>query len=162
LYMPARHVDDSSSTVVTAADLIRVLPCLRVLVAGQGPHEAHLRAVAESLDGRGRIRFLGHCPDVRPVLAAADLFVLPSHREGLPNAVLEAMAVGVPVVATAVDGTGEVVTDGETGLLVPPHDPDALDHARQLAGGDEAGGLGEAAVGGDVDALGVDVLERGA
>jgi glycosyltransferase involved in cell wall biosynthesis len=114
-------------------DLLRGLPAvwerfpeLRVLLAGQGPHEAHLRGLSESLDGQGRVRFLGHCRDVRPVLEAADLFVLPSHKEGLPNALLEAMAMGLPVVATGVGGTGEVVRDGETGLLVPPADPPAL------------------------------------
>jgi glycosyltransferase involved in cell wall biosynthesis len=114
-------------------DLLRCLPELwqrfpelRVLAAGQGPHEGHLRALAADLDDRGRVLFLGHCPDVRPVLEAADLFVLPSHREGLPNAVLEAMAMGVPVVATAAGGTGEVVMDGKTGLLTPPGDPAAL------------------------------------
>src|SRR5207248_3062264 len=74
----------------------------------------------------GRVRFLGHCPDVPPVMETADLFVLPSHKEGLPNAVLEAMAMGLPVVATNAGGTGEVVLDGETGLLVPPADPPAL------------------------------------
>jgi glycosyltransferase involved in cell wall biosynthesis len=114
-------------------DLLRCLPglwnrfpTLRVLLAGQGPHEAHLRAVAQEVGADGRVLFLGHCADVRPVLAAANLFVLPSHREGLPNAVLEAMAVGVPVVAAAADGTGEVVLDGETGLLTPPGDVAAL------------------------------------
>jgi glycosyltransferase involved in cell wall biosynthesis len=107
-------------------ELWRRFPELRVLLAGQGPHEDHLRATAADLDGRGRVLFLGHCPDVRPVLQAADLFVLPSHREGLPNAVLEAMAMGVPVVATAAGGTGEVVVDAETGLLTPPGDPAAL------------------------------------
>jgi len=115
------------------ADLFRCLPGLwkkhpelQVLVAGQGPNEAPLRALAGELDGGDRIRFMGHRADVRPVLAAANLFVLPSHREGLPNAVLEAMAMALPVVAAAADGTGEVVVDGETGLLVPPGDVTAL------------------------------------
>lgn len=114
-------------------DLFRCLPVLwerfpelRVLVAGQGPHEAHLRAAAKELNGRDRVLFLGHCRDVRPVLEAADLFVLPSHREGLPNAVLEAMAMDIPVVAAAADGTTEVVLDGQTGLLTPPGDIAAL------------------------------------
>jgi glycosyltransferase involved in cell wall biosynthesis len=114
-------------------DLLRALPglwervpALRVLLAGQGPHEGRLRAVAAEVGAGNRVRFLGHCADVRPVLAAADLFVLPSHREGLPNAVLEAMAMELPVVAAAADGTGEVVLDGETGLLTPPGDVEAL------------------------------------
>ena len=59
-------------------------------------------------------------------MAAGDIFVLPSHSEGLPTVVCEAMNCGVPVVATAVDGTPEIVRDGETGLLVPPGDAPAL------------------------------------
>jgi glycosyltransferase involved in cell wall biosynthesis len=114
-------------------DLLRCLPelwepfpLLHLLIAGQGPHEAHLRAVARELEAGDRVRFLGYRPDVRPVMDAADLLVQPSHREGLPNAVLEAMAMGLPVVATAAGGTGEVVRDEETGLLVPPGHPAAL------------------------------------
>jgi glycosyltransferase involved in cell wall biosynthesis len=63
------------------------------------------------------------------VLEDADLAVLPSHTEGLPNAALEAMAMEVPLLATAVGGTPEVVTDGETGRLVPAQSPDALGEA---------------------------------
>jgi glycosyltransferase involved in cell wall biosynthesis len=107
-------------------ELWQRFPELRLLVAGQGPHEAYLRTLAESLGDCGRVLFLGHCADVRPVLEAADLFVLPSHKEGLPNAILEAMAMGLPVVATAAGGTGEIVIDGETGLLTPTRDPAAL------------------------------------
>jgi glycosyltransferase involved in cell wall biosynthesis len=117
-------------------DLLRALPALwervpalRVLLVGQGPHEGRLRAVAAEVGAGERVLFLGHCADVRPALAAADLFVLPSHREGLPNAVLEAMAMDLPVVAAAADGTGEVVLDGETGLLTPPGDIEALSAA---------------------------------
>jgi glycosyltransferase involved in cell wall biosynthesis len=126
-------------------DLFRCLPALwkrfpelRVLVAGQGPHEAHLRAVAANLERGAQVLFLGHCADVRPVLEAATLFVLPSHREGLPNAVLEAMAMGLPVVAAAADGTGEAVLDGETGLLTLPGDAEALGAAIRRLVEDEA------------------------
>jgi glycosyltransferase involved in cell wall biosynthesis len=75
------------------------------------------------------VTFTGVRADVPKILAALDLFVLPSLWEGMPNAVLEAMAAGLPVVATAVGGTPEVVMDGVTGLLVPPQDPSALAQA---------------------------------
>ena len=75
------------------------------------------------------MRFLGHRDDVPRLLAAADLLVLPSLYEGLPNVVLEAMRFQKPVVATAAPGTTEVVVDGETGLLVPVGKPVALAQA---------------------------------
>ena len=71
------------------------------------------------IDLDGRVRFLGHRDDVPRLMAAADVVVLPSAYEGLPNVVLEAMRFRKPVVATAAPGTTEVVVDGETGLLVP-------------------------------------------
>ncbi|MFO7294113.1 MAG: glycosyltransferase [Acidimicrobiia bacterium] len=74
----------------------------------------------------GRIRFLGSRADALDFVAAADLFVNPADVEGLPVAILEAMALGKPVVATAVGGVPSVVIDGETGRLVPPKDPAAL------------------------------------
>jgi glycosyltransferase involved in cell wall biosynthesis len=76
-----------------------------------------------------RCRFLGHRDDVPAVLAAADVFVLPSRSEASPNSVIEAMAAGLPVVATSVGGIPELVTDGRTGRLVPPGDPSALAQA---------------------------------
>jgi glycosyltransferase involved in cell wall biosynthesis len=75
------------------------------------------------------VRFAGFQADVRPFLEAATVFVLPSTVEGLSNALLEAMAVGLPAVATRVGGTEDVVIDGRTALLVPPHDPEALAEA---------------------------------
>jgi glycosyltransferase involved in cell wall biosynthesis len=96
------------------------------LFAGDGPLRASLEARAAALGVERHVRFLGFRSDVVSLLAAFDAFVLPSLYEGLPNAVLEAMACARPVIATSVDGTPEAVVHGETGLLVPPGDPAAL------------------------------------
>ncbi len=89
------------------------------MIAGDGPLRERLEETAHGYDLDGKVRFLGHRDDVPRLLAAADLLVLPSSYEGLPNVVLEAMRFRKPVVATAAPGTTEVVVDGETGLLVP-------------------------------------------
>jgi glycosyltransferase involved in cell wall biosynthesis len=86
-----------------------------------------------------RVRLLGTRRDVPDLLRASDLFVLSSLWEGMPNAILEAMAARLAVVATAVDGTPEVIVDGETGWLVPPGDPEALLGAIDEALGDVEG-----------------------
>lgn len=97
-----------------------------LVVVGEGPLRLELAARAERLGIASRVRFLGDRPDVDEVLAALDLFVLPSRTEGMSNALLEAMAMALPVVATAVGGTPEVITDGRSGLLVPADDPPAM------------------------------------
>lgn len=99
---------------------------VRILLVGQGPLQAEVeeRIVAEGLGDH--LRVLGFRDDVAAILAAADALVLSSDHEGLPVAVMEAFALGVPVVSTAVGGIPEAVTDGEQGLLVPPRDPAAL------------------------------------
>jgi len=97
-----------------------------LLLAGEGPERARLEALARSEGLAGAVRFLGLRMDVPELLRAFDVFVLASTFEGMPNVVLEAMACGRPVVATAVSGTPEVVVEGETGLLVPPRRPEAL------------------------------------
>jgi glycosyltransferase involved in cell wall biosynthesis len=94
--------------------------------AGAGSQRAALEAEARARGVAGRLRFLGHREDIPALLAASDVVVLPSLYEGLPLAVLEGMAAGKPVVATAIGGTDEAVVDGETGLLVPGSDPAAL------------------------------------
>ncbi len=107
-----------------AADAV---PRALFLLAGRdaGAMES-CRARVRDLGLDGRVRFLGQRADVEDLLLASDLFVLPSHQEGFPNAVLEAMAAGKAVVATAVGGTPEAVADGESGILVPSRDPGAL------------------------------------
>ena len=98
----------------------------RFWIAGEGPLRGEVEELVrrERLDGRFHV--LGWRRDVDDLLAAADVLVLTSRFEGLPIAVLRAMAAGVPVVATAVDGTPEAVEHGRTGLLVPPGDPDSV------------------------------------
>ena len=100
-----------------------------LVVVGDGPERAALESLADRLGTTSRIHWAGRRCDVLYLLPAFDLFVQPSLYEGLPNTVLEAMAAGLPVVATAVGGTPEVVVDGVTGLLVPSGDPDALAQA---------------------------------
>ncbi len=106
--------------------LVARFPDLVVLVVGQGHLHAHLTEQAGALGVGDALRLLGHRQDARSLLDAADVFVLPSRHEGMPLVALEAMEAGLPVVATRVIGSEEVVADGETGLLVPPEDPAAL------------------------------------
>jgi glycosyltransferase involved in cell wall biosynthesis len=123
---PQKGVED----LVAAIDLVQYnVPELRVLIVGDGPLRRRLEATAHAFRLDGMVRFTGHRDDVPRLLAAADLLVLPSLYEGLPNVVLEAMRFARPVVATAAPGTTEVVDDGRTGLLVPVHDPPALAQA---------------------------------
>jgi len=106
---------------------------LRLLVAGEGPLRDALEAEADA----GQVRFLGFLTDVAPVLAAADMLALPSRTEGLPMAALEAMAAGLPVVASAVGSLPEVLADG-AGVLVPPGDVSALRLALERLSAPEA------------------------
>jgi glycosyltransferase involved in cell wall biosynthesis len=117
---------DAQKGIAHLLDAAAAVPHASFAIAGDGPDRAALEERAASLGLGDRVRFLGHRHDVPALLAASDLFALPSMYEGLPLAVLEAMAAGVPVIATAAGGTGEVVRDGETGTLVPPADPSAL------------------------------------
>lgn len=95
-------------------------------LAGDGPRRAALEAEVERLGLGGQVSFLGRVDEVGPLLLAADAVVLPSRWEGLPLSLLEAMARGRPVVASAVGGVPEVIEDGLHGRLVPPGDPAAL------------------------------------
>ncbi len=102
---------------------------VQALIVGGGRREAQVRQLAESLGLAAAVHFLGPRRDVPDLLNAMDIFVLPSYSEGVSLALLEAMAAGRPVVATAVGGLPEVVTDGDNGLLIPPRDANALAEA---------------------------------
>lgn len=116
--------------LVKAMDVLQhVRPDYLTMIAGDGPLRERLEDRAAAFELGRRIRFLGHREDVPRLLAAADLIVLPSRYEGLPNIVLEAMQLGKPVVATQAPGTTELVVDQVTGLLVPIGQPVALAQA---------------------------------
>lgn len=123
------------------------IPGARLVFAGDGPDRPMLEAEAAALGLDGRVVFLGHRSDVPSLLSIADVVVLPSLWEGLPLAVLEAMAAGRPVVATAVGGLREVITPGRDGLLVEPGCPAAIADAVNWLLADPARSLrmGEAA-----------------
>jgi glycosyltransferase involved in cell wall biosynthesis len=123
-----------------------MLPEAIFVIAGDGPDRTTLVAQAETAGLADRVRFLGSRRDIPDLLAACDVFVLPSLIEGLPLSVLEAMAAARPVVATRVPGNDEAVVDGETGMLVPPRDPEALAHAIRsvLSNPERAAGFGSA------------------
>jgi glycosyltransferase involved in cell wall biosynthesis len=98
---------------------------------GDGPDRAALEAQARAQGVADRVLFLGYREDIPDVLACCNLLVLPSFAEGMPLSILEAMAAGKPVIASAIGGTDEAVVHGETGLLVPPAKPSALAKAIQ-------------------------------
>ena len=117
---------EAQKGITDLLDAAAMLPDVVFEIAGEGPQRDQLVAKAATLGVADRVRWLGHRDDVPALLAAADLFVLPSLNEGLPLAAMEAMLAGVPIVATDAGGTGEIVRDGITGVLVPPGDPEAL------------------------------------
>lgn len=109
--------------------LLRRVPDLAVVVLGTGHLHDELQKQAAELGVADAVHLPGHRSDARMLLDAADVFVLPSRHEGMPLVLLEAMDAGLPVVATRVIGSEEVVVDGETGLLVRPRDAQALEQA---------------------------------
>jgi glycosyltransferase involved in cell wall biosynthesis len=112
--------------VEAAAAVLRQHPTAGFVLFGEGSELAKLETRVADLGLTSRFRMPGHTADLDRFLPWADVAVLPSFTEGLPNVALEASAAGVPVVATAVGGTPEVVSDGETGFLVPSGQPDAI------------------------------------
>ena len=142
------HPWKGQDTLLCAAARIReVRPDAWFLLIGEGIAQNDLQQLATQLGIRERTIFAGIRQDIPDLLALMDVFVLPSQHESLPNAVMEAMACARPVVATAVGGVPELISDGVTGFLVPPGDPAAMADAVLRVLGDRALGaaLGNAA-----------------
>ena len=115
------------ATLIRAADLVaKKRPGFRLEIAGDGAARAGSEALTRELGLEGCVRFLGEVREIPQLLARSRLFVLPSLTEGISLTLLEAMAIGLPIVATRVGGNPEVVDDGVTGWLVPPGEPAQL------------------------------------
>jgi glycosyltransferase involved in cell wall biosynthesis len=121
--IPRKRVD---LIVRLAKTLAPKVPDITVLIVGDGPERSSLEALAEKLGVAAKTRFLGARDDVHRILPAMDIFLLPSMMEGTSLALMEAMASGRACVATAIGGTPEIITDGESGLLVHPGDGPSL------------------------------------
>lgn len=122
-----RHVPVKGLDVLLNAWALAGLPenC-QLTLAGDGPERERLIALARKLGIEKVVKFPGLVQDVPALLCANNLYVQASHQEGLPNAVLEAMASALPTIATRVSGHEDIITEAETGFLVPPNDPRAL------------------------------------
>jgi glycosyltransferase involved in cell wall biosynthesis len=117
---------DYPNLLRAAQILLQKRPDTYFVIAGKGELEQELKTLATELGVTHRVIFMGHFHDVRKVFEMMDLYVLSSTREGLPNTVLEAMAMEVPIVSTDVDGVKEAVADQSEAFLVPPQDSPAL------------------------------------
>jgi glycosyltransferase involved in cell wall biosynthesis len=121
------HAQKGHDVLIDAApEILRRFPDASFEIVGSGPERANLLARADAQGVAAAFQFVGHDDDIPQRLKDADVFVLPSRTEAFPNAALEAMSAGLPLIASGVGGLLELVDDGRTGLLVPPGDPRAL------------------------------------
>ncbi len=145
----ARFCEDKDhETLIKAFEVVVARrPRAELWLIGDGPLRTRVRTLAARSPVRGRIRTYPSSPDPRPFYQQASVVTLSSVREGLPNVILEAMAMGLPVAATAVGGIPDAVEPGRTGLLCPPRNPEALgrdiaelleDEQKRLAFGENA------------------------
>ncbi|MBL0169347.1 MAG: glycosyltransferase [Gemmatimonadaceae bacterium] len=132
------HIKNHAALLTAFSRIAWQRPDAVLVVAGDGPLEHALNAQAAALGLGDRVRFLGSIPDTERIYRALDLFVLPSFAEGTSLSVLEAMASGVPVVATAVGGTPALLDNGACGLLATSPDPVAVELALSRALADPA------------------------
>ncbi len=120
-------IEKGHADLINAIDLVkRRGRDVSLVLIGDGPERPKLIQQINALGLQGTVHLPGYMQEPQRFLEEVDLMVLPSHTEGLPNAALEALLMEVPVLATRVGGTPEVITDGETGRLVPSHSPEAL------------------------------------
>ena len=115
-------IKNVAAVIQAAARLRKLGIAIQVNIAGSGPSEASLRSIATELDVSDRVCFTGWRQDIRELLSGWDLLAMPSLDEGFPLSALEAMAAGLPVLASRVGGLSEIVVDGVTGYLFPPGD----------------------------------------
>ncbi len=124
--VPVKGVD----YLLEAVPLVHAaVPHATVIFVGDGPLRAQLEQRAAALRLNGAVEFLGLRRDVAEIIALCDVVVLPSLNEGMGRAAVEALAAGRPVIGSRISGIQDVISEGETGLLVPPGDPEALAHA---------------------------------
>lgn len=112
--------------IMAMEEILRSIPTAKLILVGAGSDESDLKVLATKRKVEGAVIFAGQQGDIRRFLAMADVFVLPSNFEGLPIALLEAMAMGLPVIATRVGGIPEVIDHGVDGLLIPPAYPHGI------------------------------------
>ncbi len=142
-----RHQKGHSVLLKALPGVLHQFPNVKLLIAGDGVLRPDLEAEAASLGIARNVKFLGMRRDIPVLLSLADIFIFPSRFEGMPNAVLEAMSHGLPIIATRVQGVDEIVHDDENGLLIPLEDPAALSAAmlRLLGNPSERQRLGRSA-----------------
>src|SRR5688572_28207303 len=142
-----RPEKNHETLIAAAAQLAADFPGVQFQIVGDGPRRAELEALVRTSGLERTVAFLGHREDVSDLLGAADVFVLPSRSEAFPNGAIEAMAAGLPVIASAVGGLLDLIEPDRTGLLVPAEDAGALAAAlrRLLNDPPLARRLGEAA-----------------
>ena len=124
-----RYEKGHETLVRAIAEFQEQLNNCHFLFAGEGPLKEQTQRLVKDLKIEDKIRFLGNRTDMPALLKASDVFVLPSYFEGLPRSVAEAMAAGLPVIATSVSGTPELVDDGITGILIPSQNSHILGQA---------------------------------
>ena len=124
-----RPVKNQSLLIKACKTILPYFDHVEVLIVGEGPLESQLIQEANTLGLSGKIHFAGVQPNIPDVLNALDIFVLPSRSEGMPNAVLEAMACGIPTIATSVGGSPEIIEDGISGMLIASEDEGHLTRA---------------------------------